>query len=191
MKESLHQYLQNMQDGEEQAFRYVYDQTKDHVYRMVRCLSNRESDVCDIVNEVYLALVRSLPRYDRGKPFDSWLNGLIIRQTRSWNRKLWRAFRITAKEQQLMSPEEGESADRHAAANERSRELAELLGGLSFKLRTVVVLRYYRDLTFAEIAETLDIPIGTVKSRHDAAMKKLRVSLTVRYEGKEDLSNVY
>jgi RNA polymerase sigma-70 factor (ECF subfamily) len=49
--------------------------------------------------------------------------------------------------------------------------------GLSEKLRAVVVLRYYWDMSYGEIAETLAIPLGTVKSRLNAALHDLREEL--------------
>ncbi len=54
------------------------------------------------------------------------------------------------------------------------------LSRLSGKLRAVVVLRYYLQLSYAEIAQILNIPVGTVKSRLDLALKTLRQELLTR-----------
>jgi RNA polymerase sigma-70 factor (ECF subfamily) len=57
---------------------------------------------------------------------------------------------------------------------ERFRDVQVALGGLSEKLRAVVLLRYSADLGYDEIADTLEIPVGTVKRRLFDAMTKLR-----------------
>jgi RNA polymerase sigma-70 factor (ECF subfamily) len=61
---------------------------------------------------------------------------------------------------------------------------------LSDKQRAVVVLRYYWDLPYAEIASILDIPLGTVKSRLDLALKTLRAILEEQEHGKDSISPV-
>lgn len=179
MREPMTPYIHAILEGDEQAFRFVYEETKYDVYRTVRYLTNRQEDVGDIVNEIYLELIRSLPRYDDRKPFMSWLNGIVVRQTRSWNRKLWRSFRIAEKEKQLATPQqvlEQETPEQRVTADEQSQELSRMLLQLSYKLRVVIVLRYYQERTFPEIAEALGIPVGTVKSRHDLAIRKLRAA---------------
>jgi len=64
--------------------------------------------------------------------------------------------------------------DRVIVWNETTRELLELLNHLSYKLRIVVVLRYYHEYSLTEISELLAVPLGTVKSRHHQALKELR-----------------
>jgi len=191
MGEDLQHYIKRIKEGDEQAFQYVYNQTKDEVYRTVRYLVNCQADVCDIVSEIYLEMIRSIEKYDNRKPFRSWLSGLAVRQTSNWNRKLWRMFRIVEKKKQFLDTQVEESPENKAVSDEKSRELFHLLGGLSYKLRVVIVLRYYQQKSLAEIAETLRIPLGTVKSRHDSAIKKLRDAATHHFEEKETVLHVY
>ena len=54
------------------------------------------------------------------------------------------------------------------------QELFNLVRQLSYKLRVVVILRYFHDYALEEIADMLQIPVGTVKSRHHLALKELR-----------------
>jgi len=65
---------------------------------------------------------------------------------------------------------------------EDEEAIQQALSRLSDKLRTVIILRYYLELSYAEIAQILNIPVGTVKSRLDLALKTLRQELgTVPY----------
>lgn len=166
--------IRSVKEGDEQAFQKLYELTKHKVYRSVVYLAGEQADVSDIVSEIYLQMIRSLDTYREELPFRSWMNGLVILQVRNWNRKRWRRFRIDEKKRQYAMEQHAAPPEQQVVADERRREVLELLERLSYKLRSVVVLRYYEGLTLAEIADTLDIPVGTVKSRHDQAMKKLR-----------------
>ncbi|MBU7317819.1 sigma-70 family RNA polymerase sigma factor [Paenibacillus oleatilyticus] len=167
-------WIKQANRGDEQAFQTIYEQSKDHVYRTVTLLIGSKQDACDVVSEVYAELFKSLAKYDGCKPFRSWLTGLVIRQTCNWNRKLWRKFRLHERSRLLETEERTPDTEELFLQHEHQYELIALVHKLPYKLRSVVVLRYYQEHTFDEIAELLDIPSGTVKSRHHAAMAKLR-----------------
>jgi len=68
--------------------------------------------------------------------------------------------------------------------------LEQALNSLSDKLRSVVVLRYYADLPYAEIGEILDVPLGTVKSRLSLALDTMRQTLGASLEDDVVLAGV-
>lgn len=160
--------------GDKEAFRQVYDQTVDQVYRTVSFLVHDLQDIEDIMSDIYMQLWLSLDKYDPQRPFRRWLNGIAIRQVQDWRRKRWRRFRLTERQHRLHTTPEEPEADNKMLRNETSGEIHALLNGLSYKLRVVIVLRYYHDYGLNEIAELLELPLGTVKSRHHAAIKQLR-----------------
>ncbi|MHA7965072.1 sigma-70 family RNA polymerase sigma factor [Paenibacillus sp. CAU 1782] len=172
----LKSWLQKMAAGDRDAFREVYARIHLHVYRTVYFFINDKNEVEDVVNEVYAALFKALPGYDVDKPFKAWLNGIIIRQTSNWKRRLWRGMKLSIKNRMFFSsetqprflPEEG------LFREESQQEILAFVDRLSNKLREVIVLRYYHESSFEEIAALLRIPVGTVKSRHHAAIRKLR-----------------
>ncbi|GIP38049.1 RNA polymerase sigma factor [Paenibacillus sp. J31TS4] len=174
-EEELRQWVRRLGEGSEEAFSVVYEETKEHVYRLVSYLTGGGLETDDIVSEVYLELIRAVETYDASRPFRPWLNGLVVRQTGSWNRKRWRKLRLLDRSRMLL--------DRHPAApgtdgrllrDERREELRELVGRLPYKLRSVIVLKYYQECTYEEISRLLDIPVGTAKSRHHKALAQLR-----------------
>ncbi|CAM3613322.1 MULTISPECIES: sigma-70 family RNA polymerase sigma factor [Paenibacillus] len=167
-------WLQRLKEGDKEAFRYVYDRTVDNVYRTVALLVSGRQDIEDIMNEIYFKLWLSLPNYDPNRPFRNWLHGIAIRQVQDWRRRKWRKFRLFERQKMLEIQPEHPRTDRVIVWNETSRELLELLNHLSYKLRIVVVLRYYHEYSLTEISELLAVPIGTVKSRHHQALKELR-----------------
>jgi len=108
----------------------------------------------DIAQESFLAAIRALDRFDRGRPFGPWLHRIAVNRAIDW-----------ARARQLR----GELELGEAFAPERGAELSDdtlaALAELTPEHRAVIVLRHLLGYTPGEIAELLDLPRGTVNSR--------------------------
>ncbi|MFD2614142.1 sigma-70 family RNA polymerase sigma factor [Paenibacillus gansuensis] len=166
-------WLEKATSGDESAFQFVYQATHQDVYRTVAFLVYNKQDIEDIVNEVYMRMWRSFHTYDPNRPFRYWLHGIIVRQVQDWKRKAWRRVRLFERKRQ-MTCEQFEWTDKAVLQSEMQHELFSLVRQLSYKLRVVVILRYFHDYALEEIADMLQIPVGTAKSRHHMALKELR-----------------
>lgn len=175
MKEiNLNPIIARVMDGDNDAFQELYCVTKDDAYRLIVYLASNKQDASDIMSEVYLELYRVIRRYDQNQSFSSWLNGIIIRQVRNWKRKGWRRLRLHDRVKQYCMEDAHNDLDNHLY-NLYAKELVlPAVEQLSHKLKEVIVLRYARDCSIEEIAMILNIPVGTVKSRHHLALKQLR-----------------
>jgi RNA polymerase sigma-70 factor, ECF subfamily len=143
-----------------------------HQPRMLR-LSYRylgdASLAADAAQNAFVALFRTLPSYRAQGKFSSYLYRLLLNQCRMTKR----SRRAEQKALDVVSSwEERNVAE--TLQRERQREVEVAVGELSVKLREVVLLRYGAGLEYGDIAETLDIPLGTVKRRMFDAMAKLR-----------------
>jgi RNA polymerase sigma-70 factor (ECF subfamily) len=172
--QELHPWLTRMIQGDSDAFRFIYEHTKDDVYRLLVFLLNHREDAGDVMSEVYLNLHRSLPNYNFNQPFQYWLNGLVVRQANNWKRKVWRTIRLFDRAKSYAVEPASVQADERYLASEQRTEMIALVNRLPYKLREVIVLRHYRDCSLEDIAGILNIPLGTVKSRHHSAIRKLR-----------------
>jgi RNA polymerase sigma-70 factor (ECF subfamily) len=143
-------------------------------------LIRNPADVNDVVSEIYIEMFRSLPNYSIDKQFRSWLNGIIVRQASNWNRKLWRSFRLLDRSKHSSVSELNAGLDEHLLRDENRRLFIDLIHKLPYKQRSVVILRYYQDYSFEEIAIMLNIPEGTVKSRHHNAIRTLRTKANLQ-----------
>ncbi|WP_019421286.1 sigma-70 family RNA polymerase sigma factor [Paenibacillus sp. OSY-SE] len=191
MKESdLKPWLIRMSQGDDEAFQYVYQSTRDHAYRLIYFLAPYKQDAGDIMSEVYLELFRSLSKYDIEQPFHAWFNGLIVRQVRSWKRSAWRRFRLLERVTTGLDASQHNDIEEHLLALSDQLEVTPAVEKLSQKLKEVIVLRYYQDCSLEDIAVILHIPVGTVKSRHHLALKRLRHLFEVRNAGKESSTYV-
>jgi RNA polymerase sigma-70 factor (ECF subfamily) len=159
--------------GDQAAYSELYDKSIADVFKNVHFLIDEKADVDDLVQEIYIQLFKSLKKYDRARPFRPWLMGIAMKQVQSYRRQRWVRLRLTkkAEENQSVFALDFSDAIVEKVTNE---ELVKLVEGLPFKLKQVIILRYLNDYSQEETARILDIPLGTVKSRINSALKKLR-----------------
>lgn len=108
----------------------------------------------DIAQESFLAAIRALDRFDRGRPFGPWLHRIVVNRAIDWSRA--RTLRAESELQEVPADQPDHSdADRLATAITRLPE----------EQRAVIVLRHLLEYTPGEIADLLELPRGTVNSR--------------------------
>ncbi|WP_268626818.1 sigma-70 family RNA polymerase sigma factor [Paenibacillus alvei] len=166
-------WLEKATLGDESAFQLIYHATHQDVYRTVTFLVYNKQDIADIVNEVYMRMWRSFQKYDPNRTFRFWLHGITVRLVQDWKRKTWRRIRLFERNRQ-MTCEQFDWTDKAVLQSVMQHDLFSLVRQLSYKLRVVVILCYFHDYVLEEIADMLQIPVGTVKSRHHLALKELR-----------------
>lgn len=145
----------------------------------LQLLGNRE-DAMDVVQDSLLRFFTSLHRFDPSRPVRPWLYRIVRNRVIDLVRR-----RKVRRHESIDAPDENgkprfelrdHSIDLEAdvRAGQLRRQMWEALSRLSETQREILILRDYHDLAYAEIAETLDIPIGTVMSRLHSARKKLK-----------------
>ncbi|MGO4533118.1 sigma-70 family RNA polymerase sigma factor [Paenibacillus sp. 2TAF8] len=161
--------------GEHEAYGELYEKTVTDVYRTVRFLVHDAADAEDLVQEIYIQAYRSLERYDLERTFKPWLMGVSMRQIKSYRRRKMMQLQFSQRMEQ-MNTQTGLEADfsSHLIHRLANRHLLEQVHRLPYKLQQVVTLHYLNEYTQEEVADILDIPLGTVKSRIHAALTKLR-----------------
>lgn len=189
--QEMYPLLLRMSSGDKEAFRTVYELTQHSVYRTVYFLLNNKQDAGDVTSEVYMELLKSIPNYDARQSFHRWLNGLAVRQVNNWNRKLWRRYRLFNRSKELGEEDTAIRTEDKALQNETSEELLAQVLQLSYKLRSVIILRYYDDYSLEEIARVLDIPLSTVKSRLRLGLEKLRKNTDLALSVQEETVHVH
>lgn len=159
--------------GNSEAFSELYNETIHAVYRTLYFLSPHPEELDDIVQNIYVELYKNLAKFDRARPFQTWLTGIAIRQHQAYRRQRWRQRRNEAAEVRMTSAAEPDFTETlvEKVSNE---QLVEQIAALSYKQKQVVILHYLNELTHEEIAEILQIPSGTVKSRLHSALSRLR-----------------
>jgi len=136
-------------------------------YRLAGYLMADAADAQDAVQEASVRAWRGWPALRDKDSFHAWFSQILVNVCRTKLRMRSKRRTVDVEEVDV------EAADPFKASLARDT-VGRALSVLSDELRMVVVLRYWGDLSLAEIAERLNIPIGTVKSRHHAALQALR-----------------
>lgn len=136
-------------------------------YRLAGYLLADSAEAQDAVQEASVRAWRGWPNLRERDRFHAWFSQILVNVCRTRLRQRSKQRTLDVDEVDL------ESGDPFRAALARDA-IGRALSSLSQELRLVVVLRYWGELSLAEIADRLRIPIGTVKSRHHAALQALR-----------------
>jgi RNA polymerase sigma-70 factor (ECF subfamily) len=184
--------------GLEGPFRELYDAYKDRVYNVCYRITGNATDALDASQETFGILFRKLGDFRFQSKFSSWVYRIAVNAAIDVKRR-GQARRMTSLEGLQERAGVGRSprfdpADEHvempiasASRHELESQIQATISRLSPKLRAITVLRYVENLSYEEIAETLHISLGTVKSRlaraHDVLDRELTPVLDRFYLG--------
>jgi RNA polymerase sigma-70 factor (ECF subfamily) len=165
--------------GDPDAIEMLVRQYETGVFRLALSIVDDAAEANEITQETFISALRSLSRYQEKKSFKAWLYTIALNHSRSYLRKqkslvrlrniLTSIFQIETQKQVL--PEDA------VILNEKEAVLWKSLNHLDEKFRTAIVLRYFHELSIAEISEILSVNEGTIHSRLFSAREKLRDAL--------------
>lgn len=179
------QIIIRAQGGDREAFAILFEQYKNLVYKTAYLMLGDSTEAEDALQEVFVQVYKSLSGFDPGKAaFTTWLYRVTFNYCLNHRRKK-RPFTLPLEDMSPMLKSEFPGAQ---LADEEI--LQQAIGKLTDKQRAVVILRYFWDLPYAEIAQILDVPLGTVKSRIDLALKTLRKVLEDQEADKGSVSQM-
>lgn len=176
-------------DGDQDAFAELLYSFQDAVYNLCYRMLGERTEAEDAAQETFLRAYSHLTRYDQTRPFKTWL--LSIASNHCIDRLRKRRMLLLSIDEPMpdtLALASDDPLPEHAAmSNERSRELQRMLDQLAPEYRGAVVLRYWYDYSYAEIAEILDSTESAIKSRLFRARQMLAEQLssqsTSRLEG--------
>jgi RNA polymerase sigma-70 factor (ECF subfamily) len=173
--------------GDAQAFGRLVSLHEGMVLNLSTRLLGDGEEARDVAQEVFLQVYRALHRFEGRSSLRTWIYRIVVNHCR--NRQRWWRRRHRGQSmalEDLTPAEEARATAKVGGVDDpfermQRREVEErvkrALGCLTFEHRTVLLLREVEGLTCEEIAETLGLPTGTVKSRLSRARESLRVSL--------------
>jgi RNA polymerase sigma-70 factor (ECF subfamily) len=160
------------QQGDEEAFASLAVALGDRLHRVAHRIL-RDTDLAeDATQQALLAIWRDLPRLRDPARFEAWSYRLLVRACYAEGRRT----RRWAPDIRLIPAFEPEVAEDFGSVVDRD-QLERGFRRLSIDHRAVVVLHHYLDLPLDEVADLLGVPVGTVRSRLQHAMRGLRAAL--------------
>jgi RNA polymerase sigma-70 factor (ECF subfamily) len=175
------QLLVSARQGDEEAFAIFLRRHTATVHRwMVRAVGQEDAD--DMTQDVFLKAYRGLPRFRGEAPPRAWLAAIADNAVKNRYRARSRFRRVFAGSSdarpELDSPERRAGPEEQARSGESRRFVTEALSLLAPEFRMPVVLRDIEEWSYEEIATSLRLPVGTVKSRIARGRGRLREILT-------------
>ena len=155
------------QAGDGPAWEALVKRHQDRVLNLAYQFTGDRDEARDLAQEIFVRLYLRLDQYDPARPFRFWFNSLArnlcIDHYRSRREKQRLATVALEAADRIAAP--GPSPDRHLARREERDLILAALDALSAISREAIVLKDLQEMTLEEIAQSLDLPIGTVKSR--------------------------
>lgn len=168
-----------------ESFRLLHERWQSPIRRLCIRMTGDEHRSDDLTQETFARVFGARREFENGRKFSTWLWRIALNlchdELRRRQRRPEVALTIADAEFGDRPAEEpaseGPSPAQHLESSERHAAVRAALLELPEHYRVVVVLRHYEDLKFAEIAEALDLPEGTVKSRMAEALKLLHAHM--------------
>ncbi len=157
-------------EGDPASRAWVVERWSPPVFRFARRMLGNDEDARDATQDTLVKVLRNLHRYDPNRPFSSWLFGVArntcIDEHRRRTRRAWEEPRDVV--------DRSATPLQEVTRVQRAERLEQALGELAPLYREVLILYHFEHLKYSEIADALDIPIGTVMNRIFRARRKLR-----------------
>ena len=170
--------IEMAQGGDRQAFSQLVSSHRQGVVNVVYRMCGDPNLAEDMAQEAFLRAWQKLPDYQPKAPFRYW----VYRIATNAALDVLRRQRDTLDVDELQVAADAPDLEERSASTARNQQVKEAVKALPAASRMVLVLREYEGLSYQEIADTLDIPIGTVMSRLSYARGKLRQMLAAQLE---------
>lgn len=161
--------------GEKRALEQLLKLEKDKLYRMAYTYVRNEEDAIDIFQQTMLQAVESIHRLREPSYFSTWLTKICINNALTVLRKKQKIIVLENVAEYLVGKEQSENLA-------QKLDVANALGKLPEKYQTVLLLRFYQDLSIKQIMDVLDCPEGTVKTNIRRGLAQLKKSLKGVYK---------
>ena len=145
-------------------FSAVYRAEFPFVVNSLRRLGIHEDDLEDLTHEVFMTAMRRRETYDPQRPIRPWLFGIAFRVAADFKR-LVRHSRELPLEQTAEAHDRGQSPDEAAVSNQNRQLVLEALARIELSRRGVFIMHDIEGIAVPEIAQALNIPVGTAYSR--------------------------
>lgn len=167
--------VERARDGDVNAFEALVDRHRRVALRVAYAVAGDDAE--DAVQDAFVKAYRALGRFRAGSPFRPWVLRIVANEARNRRRS---AGRRSALALRVAEPDgdRAESPEDAAVASEQRLALAAAVAALDDRDREVISLRWFAELSEAEMAAALGVRPGTVKSRLARAMSRLRETLT-------------
>lgn len=189
--------LEGLKKGSQEAYEILIQRFQQPVYNLAARLLNDPNEACDVVQEVFLKVFRKVGSFRGDSTLKTWIYRIAVNQ--AYNHQRWfsrhrrQEVGLDGEEDPFSSlsrriPDRSPSPYDYAVEHEQHAMIEAALARLSPSYRAAVILRDIEELSYEEIAEILQVALGTVKSRILRGREALRKDLADRLEPEPSFS---
>jgi len=174
--------MEALRTGDVSAFETVFQDYREMVFKTAYLMTGSKEEAEDILQEVFVSVWRSRNTFNpkKGK-LSTWIYRITVNQCLSRRRRKRPAL-LSLEEKNINLPDikpEGQPEEALVTRLEYEK-LVKAMDALDGRHRSVLVLRYFNDLSYDEIAHITGVPLGTVKSRISQALRSLRAQMSIQ-----------
>jgi RNA polymerase sigma factor (sigma-70 family) len=159
-------------EEDQKAYAEIMQRYKDSIYFMALKMVNNKDDAMDLTVETFAKAFENLDKYKPEYAFSTWLFRIATNNSIDFIRKkrlnvisLDTLFEEEGNDKYLQVRAEGLNPEEISIRKQESEKLKNMVEQLPLRYRTLIILRYYDELSYEEIAHQIDIPLGTVKAQ--------------------------
>lgn len=173
----INELAKKVKKGDKKAFEELYKLTSARAYFTALQICNDKQEAEDILQESYITALSRISSLERTESFMSWFNKIVVNKSKDYLRKKT-PKPLTEEENWLFEGQADEceefSPESNVDKEELKNEVMDALKELSAEKRTCIIMRYFNDMSVNEIAQTMEVPVSTIKNRLFDARKELK-----------------
>jgi RNA polymerase sigma-70 factor (ECF subfamily) len=170
-----------LQQGNLEALGLLYDRYRHIVFRTALAITGDQEAASDLLQDVFLRLYRFADHINLQRPLEPWLYRMTTNLSYTWIKRNSRWLRPFEDFSDWLSASTKNNTLEAVEKQDDWDQVQVAVSGLPLSQRVVVVLYYLNDLSLQEIADILDVPVGTVKSRLHYGRQTLKKALGLGY----------
>jgi RNA polymerase sigma-70 factor (ECF subfamily) len=163
------------QRGDLQAYGFLVRQYEQLAFRAAYLITHDEHEAADAAQDAFVRAYRALSSFKLDQPFRPWLLRIVTNQALNRVKSEQRRMRMAERfAQAMMTSQDIPAPERVAVEREQNERLLEAVRRLDADEQALIALRYFLELPEREVAQALNVPLGTVKSRLHRMLTRLR-----------------
>jgi RNA polymerase sigma-70 factor (ECF subfamily) len=174
-------WIREVRGGQAEAFGHLVDRYAPPLHGLLRRFLRSDEDVEDLLQESFVRAFQALERYDATRPFYPWLRRIAVNAALNELEKRRTRREVDDPDIAMEQIHATERSDQAVQGREITEAVEEVLEEMPPGWAAVFRLRTAEELSYAEIAATLDVPVGTVMSRLARARTRLAEALAGRF----------
>jgi len=172
--------LESCRQGDSEAFGALFETYRERVYSIALVFFRGDSAAAnDVTQQVFLKLMSRIAQFESRADFSTWLYRLVTNTCLDRHRSLrrWVLFGSASEAEKIMPAPRGPSVEDEYSRIELSRTVQAAIAELKPNFRIAILLKYFDDLSYEEMAKVLQVSIGTVASRLNRGHRMLAEKL--------------